>query len=78
MVVKHDIITSIKNIEITYKSENVYSIYDLDTQVIYNCGYLKVMEEFKKINNIISMKIQAIICDLNIYRYPEIISISVC
>ena len=44
MVVKYDLITVIRNIEITYKSDNCYTIYDLDNQVVYDCDKVKVLE----------------------------------
>ena len=76
MVVSYGINT-IKNIEITYKDENSYTIYDLDVDLLYNCNYNQIVEEMSKIKFIFSITLQSITCDLNFYNYPEIIQIKV-
>jgi hypothetical protein len=73
IVVEYNSGIVIKTVEINYYSKDNYSIYDnfiytkLDTD--------QIKSELNKIQNIISIKIQAFVCDLNFYGYPELVQI---
>jgi hypothetical protein len=60
------------NIEITYESKDVYFINSS-----YYLNTIQANTLIKKINKIISIKLQAIVCNLNYYGYPEIFNIKV-
>jgi len=77
MIVKFDLITENKIIEISYKGDDFYSIYDLDNQTLVDYNNEKIIEELNKIINIVSIKIQAVTCDMNFYGYPELTTIKV-
>lgn len=66
-----------KKIEVCSKGNNRYNLYDDDYEKTVVLNNEQVLNKLTKINNIISIKIQAITTELNFYGYPEIIEVKV-
>ena len=75
MVIKYNQGILNKTIEINYLFKNSYSIYDVEADTIVEMDNVKILNEINNINNIVSIKMQAIMTNLNFYGYPEIIKI---
>jgi len=77
MVVKYNYNMVNKIIEINFiKNKNCYTIYDIEEDTIYEIDNININDVLNKFENIISIKIQAIITNTNSsYGYPEIIQI---
>jgi hypothetical protein len=73
----HNNVFDNKNIEVVYKGNNRYNIYDEDYEKTVVLNNEQVINKLNKINNIISIKIQAITTELNFYGYPEILEVKI-
>ena len=60
------------NVEVCYISLNKYSYYDIINNEIFYMNKKQVLKQLKKISNIITIKIEAVVTEFNIYGYPEI------
>ena len=75
VVVYNNDLTTNKTIEITRKEHNGYRIYDNSCDKTFCVNREIVINKLRKINNVVSIKIQAIVTGMNFYGYPEICQI---
>jgi hypothetical protein len=75
IIVYNNDLTSNKTIEITRKEHNGYRIYQIDCDKIFCVNKERVINKLNKINNVVSIKIKAVINSFNLYGYPEIFEI---
>jgi len=66
-----------KKLEIEHKGKNIYSIYYENSEKSFILNLRQILFKLNTIENILFIKIQAMVCNLNFYGYPEIIQIKV-
>ena len=72
VIVYNNDLTLNKTIEITRKEHNGYRIYQSDCDKTFCVTKERVINKLRKVNNVVSIKIQAIVTGMNFYGYPEI------
>ena len=75
VIVYNNDLTVNKTIEITRKNHNGYRLYDTSCEKTFCVTKLQAINKLKKLNNVVSIKIQAIVTGMNFYGYPEICQI---
>jgi len=75
IIVKYNSADLIKTVEINYESDNNYTIYDINSNEYAKMNTNEITSELNNIQNIISIKMQGIVSDLNFYGYPDLVQI---
>ena len=65
----------IVKIFISYKQNNMYTIYEESDEQIFLMNRQQIGNKLKKINNVLSIKLEAVLTDSNTYGYPEIMHV---
>jgi len=77
LVIKYLLNSIVNYITIVYKSDDCYHIYNNDLFYSGNKEEVDKQLNFLNKNRILTMSIQSIVTDLNIYGYPEVFEIKV-
>ena len=62
-------------LSIGFDQNNRYSTYDERSEKVFIMNRKQVGKKLKTINNILSIKLEAIVTNLNHYGYPEIVQV---
>jgi hypothetical protein len=65
----------IKKIFINYKQNNMYTIYEENDEQLFLMNRKQIGNKLKGINNVLSIKLEAVVAHQNFYGYPEIMQV---
>ena len=60
---------------INYKQNNMYTIYEENDDKLFLMNRQQIGNKLNKINNLVSIKLEAVVSDANFYGYPEIVHV---